>query len=224
MTVPLLAAAFGGRTSVGVMLPMLVFADLFAAGWYRRHARWDELRRISPGVVLGLGLGAAALWAFGAMPGEVDIMAKAIGWLALLMVAAHLVRSRISPGQLSKLSVAILGATAGFATTVANAAGPVMTIYLTAQRLPKEQFMGTHAWYFLIFNLVKLPIYSAITLLTPDQPLFSSFSILFNLYMAPVIVVGALLGRQLFPRIPKKMFENLALGFAAIASVYLIAK
>ena len=49
------------------------------------------------------------------------------------------------------------GASAGFATTVANAAGPVMNLYLLARRLPKHEFVATGAWFFFAVNLSSSP-------------------------------------------------------------------
>ena len=46
---------------------------------------------------------------------------------------------------------------AGSTTMIANAAGPVMTIYLLACRLPKFEFVGTAAWFFFAINLLKVP-------------------------------------------------------------------
>ena len=62
LVVPMLASAFGGRPSVGTMLPMLIFGDCFAVYWYKQHARWDKLRELIPWVLGGMALGAVALW------------------------------------------------------------------------------------------------------------------------------------------------------------------
>jgi hypothetical protein len=142
-----------------------------------------------------------------------------IGGLVLLMLGLHLLGNRLgerltprSPGGTISTGLA-----AGFATTVSNAAGPIMTIYLAAQQMPKEQFMGTIAWYFFLINLTKVPIYAA-------QGLFTGQSLLINLYSAPVIILGVFGGRWLLPRFSERAFTATILVLAAAGALDLIVK
>jgi uncharacterized membrane protein YfcA len=111
-------------------------------------------------------------------------------------------------------SAGFYGVVAGFATTVANAAGPVMNLYLLMQRLPKEQFVATGAWFFFVVNLVKLPIYAT-------HDLFSRSSLMFDLMMVPPVVSGALSGLWLVHRIPQRSFETLVVAFTIVSSILL---
>jgi uncharacterized membrane protein YfcA len=110
---------------------------------------------------------------------------------------------------------AALGVLAGFITLVANAAGPLMAIYLVAMRLPKLQFMGTAAVFFMALNLFKVPFMVKLGLITPQ-----SFE--FNLILAPAVLLGALAGRWLLMRINQQLFEKLVLSLSAVAGVLLI--
>ena len=224
LVVPLLAAAFGSRPSVGIMLPMLIFADLFAVTWYRRHAQWDKLVGLIPWVVAGMASGAVALWAVGEAKSQLDILGKAIGVIVLVMLFLTIVQDRLDERLTphSPAGVAFTGAAAGFTTMVSNAAGPVMTIYMTAHKLPKKQFVGTLAWYFFIFNLSKLPIYAVLTALNPAKPMMTAHSLLFNLMVCPVILLGVFAGKWLLPRIPQKLFDTTVLALAGIAAVKLV--
>lgn len=217
LTVTLLAQAFGGWNSVGIMLPMLILADFFAVAWYRRHAQWDRLVRLLPWVLVGVAAGAGALRFFGQNADTKALLNPVIGGLVLLMLALHLWDERRG-GTLTTHSAAgtvTTGVAAGFATTVSNAAGPIMTIYLTAQQLPKQQFMGTLAWYFLIINLTKVPIFAA-------QGLFTSQSLFINLCTAPGIIAGVFLGRWLLPRFTERAFTATILVLAALGAVHLM--
>jgi len=224
LVVILLANVFGGRPSIGIMLPMLIFGDIFAVLWYRRHAQWDKLIGLIPWVVVGMGFGAAALWITGEIGGKKDVLNLLIGILVLVMLALFVLQSRMGERLTprSKAGVASTGVSAGFATTVSNAAGPIMSIYLTAHRLPKEQFMGTIAWYFLIFNVSKLPIYIILSAVNPQKPIITGGSLLFNLITFPAVVVGVYIGKWLLPRIPQKSFETVVLVLAGISAVKLI--
>ncbi|GBC97266.1 hypothetical protein HRbin16_03087 [bacterium HR16] len=226
LVVPLLATAFGGRASVGTMLPMLIVGDIFAVRWYRQHTQWKRLVELIPWVAVGMALGALVLWHLGKAKGGKDLLEPLIGTLVLVMLAVHLLRrrwgDRLTPH--SPVTVASTGTAAGFATTVSNAAGPIMGIYMTSLGLPKEQFMGTSAWYYFAVNLSKLPLFVALSLINPARPIVTAHSLLFNVAVIPVIVAGVYLGRWLLPRIPQKLFDSAVLVLAAVAAVKLIIR
>jgi uncharacterized membrane protein YfcA len=224
LTVPLMASLFAGRISVGTLLPMLLMADVFAVAWYRRHARWDKLWQLFPWVAVGVVLGACALWQLAQLQTARDIMNPLIGIMVLLMLGVHFARQKMGDRLVvrSSAQAATAGTLAGFSTTVANAAGPVMGIYLTSLGLPKDQFMGTTAWYFLLINLFKIPFYVVLTRLTPNQPFFTANSLTFNLAVAPLIVGGAFLGKWLLPRLQQHLFDGVILALAAFAALRLL--
>jgi uncharacterized membrane protein YfcA len=224
LVVPLMAAVFGGRLGVGATLPLLIFGDIFAVLWYRHHARWDKLGALIPWVLIGIFVGAALLWYTGAQGGSVDWLNIIIGVLVLFMLGLSLARSKLGDKIVpsSKLGLISTGTMAGFSTTVSNAAGPIMSIYLTGMGLPKEQFMGTTAWYFFIFNLTKLPIYAFLSLVLPSKPMVNTSTIIFDLAMFPVIVIAAFAGKWLLPRISQGVFNTLVLVLAGGAAIKLI--
>ena len=110
---------------------------------------------------------------------------------------------------------AAIGMTAGFITLVANAAGPLMAIYLVAMRLPKMQYVGTAAVFFMLLNLFKVPFMVDLGLITTQ-----SFS--FNLVLAPAVLLGALAGRWLLKHVNQSLFEQLVLLLSAIGGILLI--
>jgi uncharacterized protein len=224
LVAPLLARAFGGFPSVGIMLPMLIFGDFFAVAWYRRHAQWDKIVGLLPWVIGGMAVGTAALWMVGESKSTKDVLGVVIGILVLAMLVLYFVQDRLDERFTPKspIGVAGIGAAAGFTTMVSNAAGPVMSIYMAAHRLPKKQFMGTLAWYFLLLNLSKVPVYLLLTHTHPDKPIMTPHSLLFNLAICPVIVVGVFIGKWLLPRISQEVFERAVIILAALAAVKLI--
>lgn len=226
LVVLLLAAVFGGRASIGIMLPMLIIGDCFALAWYRQHARWEKLVGVLPWIVVGMGLGAAALWLLGRSGGERDTLSVLIGALVFVMLCLHALNRRTGErfAPTSIAGVSATGIAAGFATTVANAAGPIMSIYMLAHKLAKNQFMGTLAWYYFIFNVSKLPVYFALSAMEPTNPIIGLQSLTFVMITAPAIVIGALVGRWVLPRIPEKGFESVVLVLSGASAAYLIAR
>jgi len=225
LVVPAMAVLFGGRLSVGATLPLLIFGDIFAVLWYRLHARWDHLRELIPWVLTGIALGTGLLWYTGIQGGTVDWLNIIIGAVVLLMLALSLARQRwgdklVPPSMVGHVSTGIL---AGFSTAVSNAAGPIMSIYLSGMmRLSKNEFMGTTAWYFFIFNLTKLPIYLFLSLVLPSKPMVNSTTLFFDLVMLPVIILGAFVGKWMLPHIKQNIFNDVVLVFAGIAALKLI--
>jgi len=97
---------------------------------------------------------------------------------------------------------------------MANAAGPIMTLYLLAMRFDKERFIGTQAWLFLALNLSKLPLSGRLGLVTAR-------SLQANLLVLPAIAAGGLLGIALVHRIPQKAFDVVVRITAIVAAAYL---
>lgn len=221
--VPLMALAFGGRLSVGALLPILILADVFAVSWYRRTADWSELRRLVPWVLTGMALGTGALIFLNQRPHAKDPMNALIGGLVLLMLVVAVWRKRRGEAaRVQGAGVALTGIGAGFSTLVSNAAGPIMGIYLTSLGLNKDRFMGTTAWYFLIFNLTKLPVYFALTEYIPNAPMLTTATWQFDLAAAPVVILGAFVGRWFLGRVPQQWFDDAILALAGAAAVWLI--
>lgn len=105
--------------------------------------------------------------------------------------------------------------TAGFTTMVANAAGPVMILYLLAMRLPKLVFVGTAAWYFMALNLFKLPFSASLGLINPA-------SLGVDLWLGPFAVLGALAGRPVVARLNQRVFEQVALALTFGAALVML--
>ncbi len=217
LAVAIFANVLPARESTGVVLPLLIAADVVAVISFRRHAVWSHLGRLFPFAAIGIAAGYLAMNRLGALE-----IRKGIGAILLMMVLLHLWRQRRekrdgaqSEGARSLLSAAGMGTLAGFTTMLANAAGPIMILYLLAMRLPKMEFMGTAAWYFFLLNLFKVPF-------SRDLGLINAFSLKLNLVLLPFVLVGAFGGRALLPRIPQKLFERLALALTALAALRLI--
>jgi uncharacterized membrane protein YfcA len=200
------------RQSVGVLLPLLICADVFAVTYYQKHADWKLILRLLPWTAVGLGLG------FLVLRKETGINFNVLlGTLVIGILVLDILRNRLGWTSMPRhpLYAALLGIAAGFTTTVGNLAGPVMSLYLLSLGLKKEQFMGSMAWFFLIINTLKLPIFVAAGVLSVE-------SLRLSVWFLPGIVIGALCGRFLFKRIPQKPFVLLVQVLAVTAAVRLI--
>ena len=221
LVVNLLAISFKGWNSNGIMLPMLICGDLFAVVWYKRHADWRMLIRLVPWVLAGLVVGGVSLLFFG-LNEKKDLLTPFIGVLILGMLGLSLSEKKIGAwlAGKSQAGAAVTGIAAGFTTTISNAAGPIMSIFLTAQRFPKDQFMGTIAWYFFLFNLTKVPLYIAVG--AYSKPIFTAQTVALDLVLLPAILVGVFFGFWLYPRLSQKLFTGSILVLAAVGGAYMV--
>ena len=211
VSVVLFAAVLPARTSTAAMLLLFIVGDVFALIAYRRHAHWPTLLRLSPAVVAGLVLGFLFL-----AYGDDRIVRRAIGVILLLMIAVTLWRRRQAAKAVGGPMLGITyGTMAGFTTMVANAGGPVMSMYFLATRTPVQVFLGTSAWFFAIVNLVKVPFLAGIGLFTPQV-------LLMDLLLTPLVVIGALVGLKLAKRMPQQLFDRLAIILTIVGAVYLL--
>lgn len=215
LTVALFANAIEARLSTGALLPLLLCADVFGVSFYRKHASWTHLWRLFPSVVVGVVAGFFAVDRLN--NGQVE---KLIGGILVAMVALHFWRQRQGDKLDSQVPhtwwvAAIAGFLAGFTTMVANAAGPVMIMYLLAIGLPKLAFVGTAAWFFMLVNAFKVPFSIQLGLITRESLVLDAILVL-------PMIPGAFLGPVVLKRLNQKTFEAIALFFTVAAAIRLL--
>ena len=202
------------RESTGVVLPLLICGDVFAAQAFRHHVRWPILFRML--LPAGIGVCLGYFW----MRGMSNTGFKPlIGWIVLFLTALHLWRQAM-PGKFQNVPhspwfVWVMGIGAGVTTMLANAAGPVVTLFFLAVALPKLEFVGTSALFFLIVNLFKVPFSMNLGFITLP-------SLAFNATLMPCVALGIVGGRFLVHRMNQLFFERLLLALTILTAFHLI--
>ena len=214
LVVPLMALAMPTDKSVGTLLGILTLADLFAIAYHRHNAKWLHILRLLPVALTGI---IAAY--FGLKKVDQGQLKPIIGVIVLGMLAINYWRTRAGKDESSIPMqwwfVAAMGFLAGITTMMANAAGPVMIIYLMAMRLPKMEFVGTSAWFFFIINWLKVPFSTRLEMMTWQ-------SVKLDLLMLPFIAAGAVAGIFFLKRVPQKAFTAIVQILAAAAAIALL--
>ncbi len=213
LAIPTVAAIFGGKESTGILLPMLIVADIFAITMYRRSADWKKILKVIPFSLIGLLIGV--------LTGNIinDNQFKVLIGLVVLVCLILLIYME-KKGENIKLPnkiwfYLIIGILCGFASMVGNAAAPIFTVYLLALGLRKNEFIGTSAWFFFILNITKVPLQ---VFFWENINLDNLFLLIF---MFIPIAVGAFSGYYLVKRIEEKSFRYIAIIMTAIASLRL---
>lgn len=211
--VPLLAIVFGGKLSSGIMLPILCIADVFAVWYYHRHTKWTHLIRLFPWAALGVILGT---YIGDQINDEVFRIIMAVIILASLVIMIWQERSKEKRIPKGLWFATLLGVLGGFTTMVGNLAGSVMALYLLTMRFPKNQFIGTAAWFFMILNWFKIPFHIfAWETITLD-------SFLLDLTTIPVVALGAYLGVTVVKKIPEEKYWWFIIFTTALAALLMI--
>lgn len=213
--IPLLALAFGGKSSTGVLLPMLVVADIFGVSYYHRHANWNHVLSALPWAVVGVVL---ALFIGNWVNDEQFKLLIAVFIFSSLALMFWRERKKVGADELpnSRLFAAGMGLLGGVATMIGNAAGPIFAIYLLALRLEKNEFIGTSAWFFFIINLFKFPlhvfVWKTITLKTLG----------YNVVAIPFIIIGAFIGIWIVKRIPNSLYRWFIIAVTVVSAILMI--
>lgn len=216
IVVALMATIFPARESIGILLPMLIIADIVAVIYYRHSVNWKTLFSLVPWVMGGLTIGYSLLFVMDSSR-YLEII---LGVIILALIVLQFVRERWGGALMNDLPqsrsfIGVMGTLAGFTTMIGNAGGSIMSIFLLAKGLTKKDFIGTGAWFFITVNLIKVPLFVNLGLITTE-------TLTFNVWLIPAILAGTFLGIKFLPYIPKKIFNMLILILATVGGLSLL--
>ena len=212
MNVTIMAIVFGGKASTGIVLPLLCVADIMAVIYYNRHAEWNHFWKLIPWMFVGILIGVYV----GKDLDEIifkRIMAVIIILTIGIVIAMEFRKSASIPSN--KLFGASMGLVSGFTTMLGNLAGAFSNLYFLAMRMPKNNFIGTAAWVFLVVNLFKLPFqvfyWKNITVATLQTDLF----------LLPALVVGFWAGVKIVSRIQDESYRKVVIVLTLVGAVFI---
>lgn len=213
--VTLFAIIFGGKTSTGVLMPMLIVGDVFAIIYYRNHIVWPLLFKLLPSMVVGVFIGVIV----GEQMEEV-LFKRAMSFFILISVVIMYFWEKMDKGYIitSQWFTILMGLIAGFTTMIGNLAGAFSNIYFLAMRIDKNQFIGTAAYLFFIINIIKFPFHVFYwDTVTKD-------SIYINFVLLPFLFLGLWTGVKLLKKINTKIFRQLILALTALGALIILIK
>jgi uncharacterized protein len=207
------ALVFPARDALGITLTYLLIGDTVAVWLYWRLAHWQELKKMLVPVIAGIIAGGLLLSSL-----DNESLGLAIGIMVVMLVLMEPLRPQLTRQALAhpRIARSTSGALAGLATTIGNAAGPILSIYFLVLNLDKRAFIGTGSIFFMFVNLSKLPIFIG-------QDIFHLQYMASIAVTAPLVYVGAIGGRKFLEWIPQLWFNRVVLFFTAVAGIWLIA-
>lgn len=198
---PILALAVPPSMALGVMLPLLMLADVTTLRAFWRQWNWPCARRIIFGAVPGVVLAGIVYKAV-----DPNLFRLLIGVIALAFVGwqlslkARLFRFRARPFSPSGGYVA--GGVAGFTSFISHAGGPPVAVYLLAEGMRKTTYQATTVLCFWVINILKVVPYAFLGI-------FNRQTMVADLYLAPFIVIGALVGVKAHRMMPERLFFSI---------------
>jgi uncharacterized protein len=209
--VPLAAMAMPVKASTGFLLPLMVAGDFVAVIYWRRKVVWKRLLGVLPWTALGIVGGFFAMRAL-----SEALFKPLLGGLILAFVALDFLGRRVGfelkPDH--RIVVFFVGILAGAFTMMANAGGPIMTIFLLSMALPKEEYVGTTAVFFWLINLFKIPFSISLGLITWP-------SLRADLFLLPLVLLGCGVGFYSVKKLPQRAFNLVAQVLAALGGLKL---
>jgi uncharacterized protein len=215
INVTFMAIAFETKQSTGIVLPLLVVADVFAVIYYNRHTQWKYVAKFLPWMILGIILGSCVCMD---LPEQTFKIGMAIIIFLVLGIIIWWDQKKVEKVPTHWAFASGVGTLAGFTTMVGNLAGPISNIYFLAMRLPKNQFIGTAAWLFLIINVFKLPFHFFI------WETISKETLLLDVKLIPGIILGFVLGIKLVKMINEAFFRKMILVLTALGAIIILFK
>ena len=191
--VPVMANIFGAKASTGILLILLIQADLFGVYYYNIHADIKKLIRLIPSTAIGV-ITAVLVGEFI----SAESFQLLLGTIIVLGIVLMLIGIDVKK---SKIASVIIGYFGGFVTMFSNAAGSILSIYFLSMGFDKNKFIGTAAWFFFLVNLFKVPFHTFV------WHTFSIEILLFDLALYPFILIGAILGVWIVKKIPERPFK-----------------
>ena len=210
LILPIVMIAFPGPEALGMILPLYIMTDIMAVYSYRSKIAWHVLARFLPLAFLGVLVASHFLANIAA-----DQFVNFLGVTILLMIALGLYLDFRPASFMQKPWVAYsMGFFGGIVTMMANAAGPIFSLFLLEQKLDKETYVSTRAWAFFIINVVKLPFYIGLGLLSLETTQAS-------LYALPGLMVGSFIGYHFLKKVNPVQFKWMIRIMTMIAAVKL---
>lgn len=222
LATPLMMMVAPAGLVLGMLLPILIVADIATIRTYPREWQWRPLLPIAPWTILGVVVGWFLLdymegrgWMIKIFVGVLSLGFALLEWTRAWLMRRLKGQQVEDKWQPNWQTAAPFGLGAGVATMLAHAAGPFTTIYFLLQGLDRRTFVGTTARYYFVLNSLKIPFQVNLGLITAD-------TLTKSIWLLPVIPLGVWLGATLNKRVSNNAFRQIMYVLLALTGAYLL--
>lgn len=210
----ILALVLEPGQALGIMLPLLMLVDAATLKPYWGRWSWPDAKVLILGSLPGVALGA---WLY--QIADADVFRVLIGAISLAFVAWQIsLKAKLIPQPKRAMPAwggAIAGCVAGFTSFVSHAGGPPAAVYLLSRGLAKTPFQATTVITFWAINIAKAVPYAFLGI-------FTAQTLLIDLVLAPVALIGAWIGVKLHFAVPERLFFLLTYVMLVLTGAKLI--
>ncbi|MCB0214347.1 MAG: sulfite exporter TauE/SafE family protein [Anaerolineae bacterium] len=212
LATPLMSLVMPADHVIGLLLPILIIADIFTV--YAHWMHWDTklVLLLIPGAVIGMLM--ASFFIAGISP---EMLRRGIGVIVLLFVIYKLLEQRILSAYYKPRGWhgLVAGTVGGITSTLAHTGGPPIAIYLLMQNISPRVFVATSALFFAILNWIKVPSYYYLGLF--------DFNLLWQIaWLLPLLPLSVWLGKLLATKVNKDLFDRIIIGLLALTALFLL--
>ncbi len=216
LVTPMLALALPATDALGVALVLLLFGDCIAMWMYWRCWNGAIIGRLLPGTIVGVVIGSLLLPLLTA-----GLLRTVIGLMVLAYCLYKVIEPRIRREVEQSVErpwyAPVFGAGTGLASTLANAGGPIVSVYFLIAKLTPLEFIGTSAPYYSLLNCMKIPGFLRNGIISPAVLLQVAWAV-------PLVPLGAWIGRLLIRRWQPQTFERVILILLVVTALFLLIR
>ena len=203
ISTPILLFVYEPRTVVVLtaILSIFISAAVVLDSWH--EARWRLALALLVPALFGIVVGTVVL-------SVIDPIYIRLGVGAIVIFSALLlVRDIHLPGANTRWGTLVAGSASGALSTSTGLAGPPVVLLLASRGLPKHEFRGTTALYFLPMSIAGLTVLAVRGLVeAPEVPL--------GLVLIPAAILGKAVGTALLKHVSEKAFRAVTLGLVIL--------
>ncbi len=210
ISTPILLFVYEPRTVVVLTAIFSVFINTAVVwdSWHEARKRL-ALALLIP-ALLGVVVGVEVLRVI-----DPDYVRLGVG-VIVVFSALLLVRDVRLPGADTRWGTLVAGSTSGMLSTSTGLAGPPIVLLLASRGLPKHEFRGTSALYFLPMSVAGIAVLAL-------RGLVDASEVPLGLLLVPAAIVGKALGTALLKRVSERAFRAVTLGLVILTGTLGVA-
>jgi uncharacterized membrane protein YfcA len=136
--------------------------------------------------------------------------------VVVVFSALLLVRDVRLPGADTRWGTLVAGSASGMLSTSTGLAGPPIVLLLASRGLPKHEFRGTSALYFLPMSVIGIAVLAL-------RGLVDAGEVPLGLLLVPAAIAGKAVGTALLKHVSESAFRVLTLGLVILTGALGVA-